>query len=251
MVRVTSLHISRQLIGDPLPIWRRYARDHPRTIRDYDFGVSGHPDVLTEAEAWRSRIIGSRLTRSECGQVLRRALLSSWDCVPADADLVDADPAEPDGLFANAAQLYWSFTSPQRIRGVAVAKIHKILHLKRPGLYPVLDDRVKRLYRPRAASWADRMKHLGDLTLADSPPYWAAFREDLAWNHEVLRMYQLQMAEDSDEVVRIMADLTCLRLQDVIAWMIAVSPHRVAIALSTDVQVRNRMRRQSIAVLFG
>jgi hypothetical protein len=227
MIRVASLHISKQLIGDPLPMWRRYARDHPHTIRDYDFGARGHPNVLTEAEAWRSRIINSRLTRSECDHVVQRALSSPWGCVPPDADLVDADPAKPDGLFADAVQLYWSFTSPKRIRGVAVAKIHKILHPKRPGLFPILDERVKRLYRPCAAAWTDRMNHLGGVTLADSPPYWAAFRDDLARNHEVLRAYQLQMAEDSDEGVRIMAKLTCLRLQDVIAWMI-VSGHRPA-----------------------
>ena len=170
-----------------------------------------------------------------------RALISPWDCVPADADVVDADPAGSDGLFANAAQLYWSFTYPQRIRGVAAAKIHKILHPKRPGLYPILDDRVKRLYRPRAASWADRMNHLGGMTLDDSPPYWAAVRDDLARNHEVLRRYHLLMAEDSDEGVRIMADLTCLRLQDVIAWMIAVSPPKLAVELSAGLRARNRM----------
>jgi hypothetical protein len=234
MSRVAPLHVSQQLIDDPLPMWRRYARDYHHTICDYDIGARGHPNVLTEGEAWRSRIIGSRLTRSECDQVVQRALCSPWGSVPADADLVDADPAEPDGLFVDAVQLYWSFTSPQRIRGVAVAKIHKILHPKRPDLYPILDLRVKRLYRPGAAAWIVRMSHLGEVTLADSPPYWAAFRDDLVRNHEALRAYQRQMAEDSDERVRMMANLTCLRLQDVIAWMIAVSTLRPAIALSGE-----------------
>lgn len=75
-----------------------------------------------------------------------------------------------EGLFADTAGLYWSFTSPARIKGVAVAKVHKILHLKRPGLYP-------------KACWT-------------------------------------RMADD-DETVRLMGTLTCLRLQDMIAWMIA------------------------------
>lgn len=65
---VTSLRISQQLADDPLAMWRQYARSYPRTIRDYDFGAPGDPDLLTEAEAWRSRIINSRLTRSECRQ---------------------------------------------------------------------------------------------------------------------------------------------------------------------------------------
>jgi hypothetical protein len=31
-------------------------------------------------------------------------------------------------------------------------KIHKILHLKRPGLYPILDWRVMGLYQPCAVA---------------------------------------------------------------------------------------------------
>ncbi len=153
--------------------------------------------------------------------MVKRAASAPWGCVPVNADLVDADPAEPEGLFADAVRLYWSFTSPQRIKGVAVAKVHKVLHPKRPGLYPILDQRLKRLYRPGAAAWAGRLSHLGAVTLADSPPYWAAFRDDLAANREVLRAYQVRMAEDNDLGVRMMGELTCLRLQDIIAWMIA------------------------------
>ena len=222
MAKVGSLRISKQLVGDPLSMWRQYARDHARTIRGYDFGALGDPNVLTEAEAWRSRIINSRLTRSECDQVVRRALSAPWADVPVGADLVDADPSELGGLFAGAAGLYWSFMWPERISGVAVAKVHKILHLKRPGLYPILDKRVKSLYRPCAAAWAGRLSHLGRVTLADSPPYWAAVRDDLLTNCDVLRKCQVQMAGDEDEVVRLVAGLTCLRLQDIITWMVAV-----------------------------
>lgn len=222
IVNVTSARISQRLVEDPLTMWRQYARNYPRTIRDYDFGAPGDPHVLTEAEAWRSRIINSRLTRSECGQVVRRALAAPWGSVPVGADLADADPYKPDGLVADAARLYWSFTWPERIPGVAVAKVHKILHLKRPGLYPILDQRVKRLYRPRAAQWVGRLSHLGGTTLADSPPYWSAFRDDLVRNCDVLRTYQAHMTEDESEAVRAMAKLNCLRLQDIIAWMIAV-----------------------------
>lgn len=203
-------------------MWRQYARNYPRTIRGYDFGAPGDPNVLTEAEAWRSRIINSRLTRNECSQVVRRALSAPWSSVPVHADLADADPSEPDSLFADATGLYWSFTWPERITGVAVAKVHKILHLKRPGLYPILDERVKGLYRPCAAAWTGRLSHRGGMTLVDSPPYWAAFRDDLVRNCDALDTYRAQLAEDEDEVVRFMARLTRLRLQDIIAWMIAV-----------------------------
>ena len=110
------------------------ARDYPRTIRDYDLGDPGDPGVLTKAEAWRSRIINSRLTHRERDQVIGRSASAPWASVPVDADLADANPAMPGGLFARAAGLYWAFTWPDRISGVAVAKVHKILHVKRPGL---------------------------------------------------------------------------------------------------------------------
>jgi hypothetical protein len=54
------------------------------------------------------------------------------------------------------------------------------------------------------------------------PPYCAAFRDDLAKNRDLLETHQVQMGEDEDEMVRLMAKLTCVRLQDIIAWMISV-----------------------------
>jgi len=211
-----------------MPIWRRYARDYTRTIREYDLGDPGNPNELTEAEAWRSRIINSRLTRDERDQVVQRAMSAPWASVPADADLIDADPSVPGGLFTAMARLYWSFTWPERITGVAVAKVHKILHQKRPGLFPILDERIKSLYRPCATAWIDRLDYLGGVTIIDSPPYWAAFRDDLVMNHHLLKAYQVQMADDGDETVRLLAKFTYVRLQDIIAWTIASRGHRTA-----------------------
>ena len=139
----------------------------------------------------------------------------------AGADLADADPAALDGLFACTAELYWAFTWPERITGIAAAKVHKILHLKRPGLYPILDDRIKRLYKPCAVTWPGRLHYLQGVAATDSPPYWAAFREDLIRNHDPLEAYRGQLASDDSQTVRLMAKLTRLRLQDIIAWRIA------------------------------
>lgn len=222
-----SLVISEHVVSDPMPIWRRYALGYARTIREYDLCDHGDPDVLTETEAWQSRRINSRLSHVECNRVVHRALSAPWGGVPARADLADADPSVPGGLFAGMARLYWSFTWPERISGVAVAKVHKILHPKRPNLYPILDERIKRLYRPGAAAWTAHLDHLGGVTIADSPPYWAAFRDDLVKNRDMLDTYQVQLAEDEDKTVRVMAKLTCVRLQDILAWMIAVDSSRV------------------------
>jgi hypothetical protein len=93
----------------------------------------------------------------------------------ADADLTDADPAVPDGLFASTARLYWAFTWPEHIPGVARAKVHKVLHIKRPGLYPILDDHLKGLYKPCASAWPERLHYLEGVPASFQPertPNW-------------------------------------------------------------------------------
>lgn len=197
-----GLYIAGSIVDDPRPIWRAYAAKYPRTIREYDMGGRGVSGQLTAGEAWRSRLINSRLTRRECNELVARAAEPGcpWHDVPADADLADADPGIPAGRFGKAAALYWHFTYPERIHGVAVAKVHKVLHLKRPGLYPILDAKVKRLYRNSARPWVTALDHL-HVTIDDSPPYWAAIRHDLLCNRGRLDAYRQQLAKDSDQTV--------------------------------------------------
>lgn len=215
-----ALQICGHVVDDPMPIWRNYAKDYARTIRTYDLADPGESGILTADEAWRSRRINSRLTRTECDEVVGRALQVSWSDVPADADLADADPTIPDGLFAKAADLYWAFMWPERIKGVGRAKAHKVLHIKRPGLYPILDRRIRSAYQQYAATWTERLGHLKGVTDTDSPPYWAAFRDDLIRNSTALEQGQVKLAQDADEDVRSMARLTTVRLQDIIAWSV-------------------------------
>jgi hypothetical protein len=61
------------------------------------------------------------------------------------------------GLFTKMARLYWHFTWPEQIHGIRVAKTHKVLHPKRPALYPILDAQLKRLYAPQAAAWLNQL----------------------------------------------------------------------------------------------
>ena len=217
------LYIAGQVVDDPMPIWRRYAREHGRTIREYDLADPGEPNVLTADEAWASRLIGSRLTHDERDELVSRAADADapWARIPADADLTSADAAVPAGLFADAAHLYWWFTWPERIHGVRVAKVHKVLHFKRRRLYPILDDHLRTLYESFAESWIEPLSYLGELTSADSPPFWAAFRQDLVRNHAELERYRKLLATDDDDAVKLAGDLIGLRLQDVIAWSIS------------------------------
>jgi hypothetical protein len=69
-----------------------------------------------------------------------------------------------------------------------------------------------------------RLAHLEGIADTDSPPYWAAFRDDLIRNAGQLARYKDELADDEDEDVRILAELTAVRLQDIIAWWIALHP---------------------------
>jgi hypothetical protein len=206
---IVALTVAGRLVRDPVEIWRGYAI-RTRTLREYDLAGAGDPAVLVAAEVARTRIIASRVTRQEGAWFVRRAADAPWG-VSADADLACADPAGRGGLFDNAAALYWHFTTPHQV-GIGPAKIHKVLHIKRPGLYPVL---VRRLYRAQARRWVNRIPNARP---GDSMTFWAAIRDDLTDedNRSVLSQHRAELREDP-QIAR-MADLTSLRLLDIVAW---------------------------------
>jgi hypothetical protein len=217
-----ALCIAGTTVDDPMPIWRPYALLYAGTIRGYDLRPLGDPNVLKPEEAWCSRIIGSRMSRRERDELVRRAAEPDcpWGDVRGGADLADADPAATGGDFDHAADLYWYFTSPERLRGVRVAKLHKVLHVKRPGLYPILDKRGRNLYRDHALEWVGKLARLR-VTIKDSPPYWAAIRDDLVFNGPQLHEYRQEFSASDDEKTMLLAQLTNVRLQDIVAWQVA------------------------------
>src|SRR5262249_45824763 len=60
----------------------KYARRYVRTIRLYDLPGPGDPAVLEPREAWRSRIIGSRLSHRQHDQLVERTRSAPWNVVP-------------------------------------------------------------------------------------------------------------------------------------------------------------------------
>ena len=215
-----GLCIAGREVTDPISLWRRYAAEHHGTLMEYDFGGRGNPYGLTVDEILRTRIINSRISDSQCGELEARAAEPGcpWFDVPENASLADAIPGVQGGLFDTAVNLYWYFTQ-KPIRYVRVAKIHKALHIKRPDLYPILDARLRNLYRERASLWVGRFTSPDRaITLRDSPPYWAAIRQDLLGNEAELDDYRMQLGSDPNATIRRMAGLSKLRLIDITAW---------------------------------
>ncbi len=190
------------------------------TVRWYDFGgASDRPpgvvDAVTLLDLGRMTAMNPDVTGQDAVALLEREVDPSiWTAVPRTADLADADPATDGGLFDAANRLYKSFSS---ITNVKDAKTSKLLHLKRPRLYPVLDDQVKRFYRARAVAEAGRP----DVAWRGyRMTYWGAIRRDLlAWREvqafEALReqLYQRDRPQH--------ARLSDVRLLDITAWRLA------------------------------
>ena len=180
-----------------------------RTITQYDLPTSS-PGPIAVEEIARTRAVSSRISRREGDWLCARSRDWDWSTIPAGAALADADPEVPGGLYDTAAHLYGYFRQG-RPAGIDVAKIHKVLHIKYPALYPILDSHLMRSYRvpARAAAkaslrFAGSFRHL----------YWAAIRDDVLASD----LSPLRNELRRDERLAVFADLSDVRLLDTLTW---------------------------------
>lgn len=183
-----------------------------KTPKRYDYPGAGDPLVLTVSEIARTRAVSSRISNKEGAWFVDR--YATAPRVAASADLRDADPAEVDGLYAEMTAFYNHFRrdAPRRVAG---AKISKVLHLKRPDLFPILDSRLVRVYRDQAK------QHAGIYPSLDyKRMFWAAIRADLVSTTEsgALAQVRTALASHKAEHARKLADVSDLRLLDILTW---------------------------------
>jgi len=190
----------------------------PLTLSLYDrLDGDAFPDKVTPDDIGRLIIIEPLQQTTACSLLESQF---SWHLVPVGSRLEDADP-EGD-LYANATVL---FDEVDAISGVGSAIASKVLHLKRPEFFPILDSQILDLYKRSAAVayqastvWKrdqPKWKHL----------YWAAIRNDLInpGNVEALRTLRARLTEAGADATnaterRRAADLGNLRLLDILAW---------------------------------
>lgn len=197
-------------IDSPLDVVVGYATRFTGTLARYDFGNRGKPDVLTGEEIWSTRIIRSRVTYTERDQLERVAAGCGplWAAIPVDASMRDGDPSIANELWANMLDLYTRFTE---VPGIGMAKASKILHFKRPGLYPILDSRLAELYREMASETAEKYPELGYKRM-----YWAAIRNDLLLNEQPMRALRAELSSVDSPFK--LSELTDLRILDILSW---------------------------------
>ncbi|QXU56733.1 MULTISPECIES: DUF6308 family protein [Rhodococcus] len=187
------------------------------TVARYDLPGPGPAAVITADEIARTHKVRSRISHAQRDWFIRTAADAPWAAVPIDARLVDADPNIGGELYDRAEALYDHFRTAAP-RHVGVAKISKVLHLKRPGLFPVLDSKVMAFYRFHARAAAARYPHRGRRAM-----FWAAIRDDVCTNLDngAPPLLRRRLAQSETEQARRLASLTDVRLLDLLTWAVA------------------------------
>lgn len=189
---------------------KRLARYPRQTPPIYDLPGPGLPNVITIEEIRRTRRVSSRISQVQGEWFVSAASSAPW--VPIDADLRDADAGQTNGPYDAMVSLYNHFKS-NAPTGVNLAKISKVLHLKRPNLFPILDSRLLRRYATaaRRAAKAYPARHHKKM-------YWAAIRFDLINNSTALAALRSQLSNHAEPEVRNLGGVTDLRLLDMLTW---------------------------------
>lgn len=155
-------------------------------------------DHITLADIGRLVLLNPRLSGDDAASLL--ATDADWTLVPADARLENANPDQRGELFDRMNKLQATF----RGRGIGPAKVAKLLHLKRPWAYPVLDRYVFKTYA-------------GVVTTSSGSGYWAAIRHDLVASGSTLRALRADLAARGGDL-RLLQPLPALRLLDILGW---------------------------------
>jgi hypothetical protein len=191
-----------------------YAETNPAVLRYYD-GLPGplpiggpDPDKVTLEDLARTMVIGSDLKANDIPWLLEVDAEKEFQAIRASARLEDAVPGGE--LFEAAAALDAKFSGH---RGFGQAKKSKLLHLKRPFLFPISDSYIRVAYS-NATIGAD---------------FLAAVHRDLvdAGNAREFGKLEARLArEATGSAAKLLAKAPRLRLLDILAAHLGeTAPH--------------------------
>lgn len=194
-------------------IARNYVRSRGKTATEYDLNSGTYAEV-SEGLIKSTRVFSSRISNDECTWFVDRSLTAPWTNINPGDCITEANPQEQNGLYEKGLDL-WNHFSIDRPRGIADAKISKVLHAMRPSFFPILDSRVKKHYRSQALVVAQARAD----QLSYKYAYWAAIRLDLIRSDVALKVVRLELESDEHELVRKWAKhVSDIRLHDVLVW---------------------------------
>ena len=196
------------VVDEAIPQLRLYAETNGAVLKYYD-GLPGmtniggpDPDRVTMDDLARTILVGSDLRALDIAWLLEVEADKEFAAIPVNARLEDAAPGTP--LFEAANALDEKFTGH---RGFGHAKKAKLLHLKRPYLFPVSDSFIRMTYNEASAG----------------PDFLAAVHRDLVnpANVRDFKMLQVRLvAEPATSPARILAEAPTLRLLDILASLL-------------------------------
>jgi hypothetical protein len=199
---------SRKIVVDEaIAQLRLYAETNGAVLKYYDglphvSTIGTDPDRITLEDLARTMVIGSDLRALDIPWLLEVDAEKEFAAVPVDARLEDAAPGSP--LFEAATALDEKFSGH---RGFGHAKKAKLLHLKRPYLFPVSDSFIRMTYSEASAG----------------PDFLAAVHRDLVnpANVRDFKLLQVRLiAEPATSAARVLAEAPTLRLLDILASLL-------------------------------
>jgi hypothetical protein len=216
---LVGVNVAGREIPDAVAAVMEYISGHLATIRQYDLGERGDPNVLSRDDVVRTRVIASRVSEDEADWFVTTATTAPWADVPADLDLRACDASVEGAEYDAAEALYMHFFG-QRPKSISIGKVHKVLHVKRPHLYPILDSRLRELYLPAARQAATGLKQRSKRWSGTREHYWEGIRLDLLSNAEPLGRVRTELEETHGDAALALS-LTDLRLLDLLTWPLA------------------------------
>ncbi|HEX3426259.1 MAG TPA: DUF6308 family protein [Acidimicrobiales bacterium] len=184
------------------------------TIRFFDLGPVSPPNAVMPTDIGRLIVIEPLQQRVAVGLLLAEES-APWGLVGDEERLEDAAPGGE--LYARADRLFRHFDD---VPGVSYAIASKLLHIKRPRFFPLLDAVLRKVYDYDAASeYTDTTgrpagRRRGRL-------FWAAVRTDLIdpRNVQTLRSVRDRLSDIGGRQAEQLVRLENLRLFDMLAWM--------------------------------
>ncbi|WP_067138901.1 DUF6308 family protein [Microtetraspora malaysiensis] len=170
-------------------------------------------DVVELPDFGRLLLLGVSLTPDDVRSCLMAAEQAPWSSVPGDARLVETPYGGAGTPYAHATLLYRHFRYRHRL-GVTIASA--ILHLKRPHLVPLLNDRILAFYSERAVD-------LAASSMSESPLYWEVFRRDLIDSAPGIDALRRKLGAADDAVSRALSRLSDVRLFGIVVNGVAAS----------------------------
>lgn len=213
-----EITVAGRTVEDALSELEGYAKKHGRTLERYDLAEHSQGE-LTEGMVTATRVIASRISNAQRTSLVQIVNDVDWTHVPVGSLLKSADPIIEGGLF-DAAIAVFDSVKERAPKGVRTGKISKVLHLMRPGLFPILDTRIRALYRSEASSAAVAIKKVRP-ELDYKKTYWGAIRNDVITNETALAELRRQAAQSENPLVkRTAAQISDVRMLDLLAWRI-------------------------------